>query len=377
MLHELNIFGEHCDRQIVIIGEGKIGKTIVNYLRLRNMDFLVKAFLVDDGYKKQEMYRNIPIYEMTSFLTKENSNNFIFLNTITSMPNTNYTECLKKKGINCIYDFNSSDIAIKMAMEYWINYFENKGIRIDNEILKVGEFVFPNPLLKTVGKNIQYAFFTDIGDLIIPVWLNDYGHCDEGPYETEHVKIEKGDIVIDCGANIGIVTANAIAEKCQKVYSIEPVLNESLQKCQKIFQEKMSLHLLALSNYTGFSDIYINPDASNDNSMYHIQNSLIQKRTVQVTTLDDFCKDEEITEVNFIKFYIDDLECRMLLGARETIIKYAPKIAIFPYTLHHVNEFHEKLKNIIKNFNENYVIEYAWNKMFAYVEQKDWSDLSE
>jgi len=293
------------------------------------------------------------------------------------MPNTNYTECLKKKGINCIYDFNSSDIAIKMAMEYWINYFENKGIRIDNEILKVGEFVFPNPLLKTVGKNIQYAFFTDIGDLIIPVWLNDYGHCDEGPYETEHVKIEKGDIVIDCGANIGIVTANAIAEKCQKVYSIEPVLNESLQKCQKIFQEKMSLHLLALSNYTGFSDIYINPDASNDNSMYHIQNSLIQKRTVQVTTLDDFCKDEEITEVNFIKFYIDDLECRMLLGARETIIKYAPKIAIFPYTLHHVNEFHEKLKNIIKNFNENYVIEYAWNKMFAYVEQKDWSDLSE
>ena len=139
----------------------------------------------------------------------------------------------------------------------------------------------------------------------------------------------------------------------------------------------MSLHLLALSNYTGFSDIYINPDASNDNSMYHIQNSLIQKRTVQVTTLDDFCKDEEITEVNFIKFYIDDLECRMLLGARETIIKYAPKIAIFPYTLHHVNEFHEKLKNIIKNFNENYVIEYAWNKMFAYVEQKDWSDLCE
>ena len=131
----------------------------------------------------------------------------------------------------------------------------------------------------------------------------------------------------------------------------------------------MSLHLFALSDYNGTADIYINPDASNDNSIYYIQNTLKEKKTVDVTTIDDFCRKEGISEVNYLKFYIDDLECRMLLGAKETIIRYLPKIAIFPSLPHNIDGLKKKIERIIKGFDEKYIVEYAWNKVFAYVDR--------
>lgn len=358
------------EKKLVIVGEGKIGKILNDYCSMSGVEYPIVAFLVDDGYRKQKVYQNLPVYEITEFLQKENAEDYIFLNTVTSKDSGSYKEEMLQKGIKNILDCNDADMAMKMASEYWLKYFENKGIETSNEILKIGKFVFPNPFLDTVAKDVQYAFLTDVRDLIIPVWLNDYSRCEEGPYETDNVRIEENDIVIDCGANIGISTANAVARKCKKVYSIEPVANDFLIKCKELYGNRMSLHLLALSDYQGIGDIYINPDASNDNSIYYIQNTLKEKRAVNVTTVDDFCREEKVENVNFIKFYLDDLECRMLLGARETIIQHKPKLAIFPSLPHNVNEFKRKIESIIRSYSEDYIIEYAWNKMFAYVGNK-------
>lgn len=357
------------NKKIIIVGEGKIGKSLNDYLNMNGNDYCVEAFLVDDGYRKQKSYRAVPVYEMSEFLETENAGDYIFLNTVTSKDSKSYKMELIKKGIKNVLDLNDADMAMTIALEYWHRYFVAKGINTSNEILIIGEFTFPNPFLDTVSKDIQYAFLTDVRDLVVPIWMGDYEYCEDGPYETEHVKVEEGDTVIDCGANIGISTANAIAHNCKIVYSIEPVVNDSLLKCQKLFGERMSLHLLALSNYQGTADIYINPDASNDNSIYYIQNTLKEKRTVDVTTIDDFCRDEKLEDVDYIKFYIDDLECRMLLGAKKTIVRYLPKIAIFPSLPHNVDELKKKIERIIKGFDENYVVEYAWNKIFAYVDR--------
>lgn len=356
-------------KKIIIIGEGKIGKILKDYLGMNGKDYCVKAFLVDDGYRKQKSYQTVPVYEMSEFLETETTDDYIFLNTVTSKDSISYKKELTEKGIKNILDFNDADMAKTIALQYWQKYFEEKGIRTSDEILKIGEFTFPNPFLDTVSKDIQYAFLTDVRDLVVPVWLGDYENCEDGPYETGHVKVEEGDTVIDCGANIGISTANAIACNCKIVYSVEPVVNDSLLKCQKLFGERMSLHLLALSNYQGSADIYINPDAGNDNSIYYIQNTLKEKKAVNVTTIDNFCQDKGILDVDYIKFYIDDMECRMLLGAKETIIRSMPKIAIFPSLPYNIDELKRRIEGIIKEFDENYVVEYSWNKVFAYADR--------
>lgn len=355
------------DKKVVIIGEGKIGKILHDFCSMDDIRYPIAAFLVDDGYRKQKLYQNLPVYELTEFLEKENVEDYIFMNTVTSKDSTIYKDELFLKGIKNVLDFNDADMALKMAMKYWLRYFESKEIETSSENLIIGDWVFPNPFLSIVNKGVQSAFLTDVRDLVIPVWLNDYSRCEDGPYETDHVRIEENDIVIDCGANIGISTANAVARKCKKVYSIEPMANESLIKCRELYADIMSLHFLGLSDYQGTAEIYINPDASNDNSIYYIQNTLKEKQIVQVTTIDAFCGDEGITDVNFIKFYIDDTECRMLLGAKKTIIQYKPKLAIFPSLPHNTNELKRKIEKIIHGCNKDYVIEYAWNKMFAYI----------
>lgn len=358
------------DRRIAIIGEGKIGKIVADYFILNNLEQFIKRgiFLVDDGYKKKELYCNIPIYEMTEFIEKGEVEEYLYLNTVTSIDSKIYKNYLVEKGINDIIDLNASEMAIKISTDYWLKYFHQRDISTDNQELRIGQFVFPNPFLNTVPKDTKYSFLADVRELIVPIWLDDYTKCDEGPYESKNVRIMNNDVVIDCGANIGISTANAIAKKCKKVYSFEPVMNDSLKKCKKLFGEKMTLCLQALSDYEGTAIIHINSEANDDNSIYHIQNTLNEMRTVEVTTVDVFCKNNNVEKVDFIKFYIDDLEGRMLLGAKEIIRRDTPKLAIFPCLPQNTMELKMKLEQIIKDINENYKVEYAWNKMFAYME---------
>lgn len=364
------ILGMAGNRRIAIIGEGKIGKIVADYFILNNLKQFIKGgiFLVDDGYKKKELYCNIPIYEMTEFIEKGEMEKYLFLNTVTSVDSEIYKNYLVQKGITDIIDLNGSEMAIKISTNYWLEYFYQRDIPTDNQELRIGQFVFPNPFLSTVPNDTKYSFLADVRELIVPIWLDDYTKCDEGPYESKHVCVAENDVVIDCGANIGISTANAIAKKCKKVYSFEPVMNDSILKCKKLFGERMMLCLKALSDYEGTAAIHINSEASDDNSIYHIQNTLKEVKMVEVTTIDAFCKKKNVKRVDYIKFYIDDLEGRMLLGAKEIIRRDTPKLAIFPCLPQNTMELKMKLERIIRGINVNYKVEYAWNKMFAYIE---------
>jgi len=62
----------------------------------------------------------------------------------------------------------------------------------------------------------------EIGDILYPSIYNSYKYVDEGPYEWGNVEIENGDIVFDCGANLGIFSILA-ANKGATVYAFEPI----------------------------------------------------------------------------------------------------------------------------------------------------------
>jgi 2-polyprenyl-3-methyl-5-hydroxy-6-metoxy-1,4-benzoquinol methylase len=44
----------------------------------------------------------------------------------------------------------------------------------------------------------------------------------EGTYEIDNVRMKRGDVVLDCGANLGLFTVLACDRGC-KVYAIEPM----------------------------------------------------------------------------------------------------------------------------------------------------------
>ena len=59
----------------------------------------------------------------------------------------------------------------------------------------------------------------------------------------------------------------------------------------------------------------------------------VETKTVNVTTIDEFVKSNNIEKVDFIKADIEGAERDMLRGATEVLKKFAPKLAICIYHL--------------------------------------------
>jgi hypothetical protein len=87
--------------------------------------------------------------------------------------------------------------------------------------------------------------------------------------------------------------------------------------------------------------------------------------TVEVTymTIDSFIESRGIQKVDFIKADIEGAEETMLLGARETIKKFRPKLSLCTY---HRPGSPQVLEAIIRDINPEYNIIHRWNKIYAY-----------
>jgi hypothetical protein len=85
---------------------------------------------------------------------------------------------------------------------------------------------------------------------------------------------------------------------------------------------------------------------------------------VKVTTLDDFVVDNKIAQVDFIKADIEGAERALLTGARNTLKKFAPKLAICTY---HLPDDPQVLEHLVLDANPHYMIKHKYQKMYAYV----------
>lgn len=354
------------DKKIAVIGIGNIGQEVILYLKTHRFNNEIVC-IVDDGCKKKNMYQNIPIVEMSEFIQTKNMQEYIFVNTITSIETKECHKILNEIGIRNILDLNTEQIQADLSIERVKKFLRERDILLDDPVLKINSFIFPNPFWD-MPIGIQMTFARDAGDLIFPIWLGDEDVCVDGPYESEHVKIEKGDIVIDVGANIGIGVANAIARGCEKIYAIDPVMNEMIVKCKDFYGEKMKLCEYAIGNFEGCVDIRVNPKITRNSSIYCVTNDLTTKKTANMITLDKFIINEGIQKVDFVKMYLDDKDLGELVGAKNTLKNMHPRLAIFPYSSENTDSFKQKVRSKILEINPDYQIECHYEKIFAYRE---------
>jgi FkbM family methyltransferase len=189
------------------------------------------------------------------------------------------------------------------------------------------------------------------------------GVFSEGPYEYKSIKLEKGDIVIDAGACIGEFSALAGIKGC-RAYAFEPtpsVVDNFLAKTAKL-NPNITICKYALSDKKGELAFY----------QSYISSTVLRRGVgptsgsikVNAIDLDSFVHENNLERVDFIKADIEGSERYMLMGAKQVLRQYAPKLSICKY---HLPDDPKVLCELILDANPNYIIEERWKKIYAYV----------
>lgn len=170
------------------------------------------------------------------------------------------------------------------------------------------------------------------------------------PYLRFPVTVRPGDVVVDLGANIGVM-AMQFAEATGPrgtVYAFEPITHDVLRKN-------------VAANRLG--NIVVKPLAIGDqvrNLQFVLSDNPLMSRSteldrnpgielpVPVTTLDQFAEDEGLTRLDFIKVDIEGAEEEAIRGARRTIERFKPKWSISSYHIDRTGERqHPKLVSLL------------------------------
>ena len=241
----------------------------------------------------------------------------------------------------------------------------------DDLILDTGLIKFFYP------KNLRISHFAiDYTSLIYPyvkkfydtkIKLLDFFPQDDGPYEKDNIELKKGDWVVDAGANIGMFSlfaAKKVGEQ-GKVFSFEPV-----PATQRLLKRNIELNGIknvevvpfALGEKKGELSFSIFPESLECSSGFFDNEGSREK--VNQITLDEFVEENKIHKIDFIKSDVEGMERNLLTGARNTIKKFKPKLAICIY---HRPDDPELLEKIIKDFVPEYKIIKGKEKLFAYI----------
>ena len=192
-----------------------------------------------------------------------------------------------------------------------------------------------------------------------------FHYYQEDAYENEDAQVNKSDIVIDAGANMGIFSLLA-ATKGAIVYAFEPQPYFYSILCENIslnnFNDIITPICCGISDHKG--QFVMSIDRDNLLSASITINRGSDSCEINCTSIDQWVEENNIQRVDFIKVDIEGAERLLLLGARKTIQRWKPKLAISSY---HYPDDPVVLKKIIDSFHCNYRISETRKIIYATV----------
>jgi FkbM family methyltransferase len=170
--------------------------------------------------------------------------------------------------------------------------------------------------------------------------------------------VRKGDIVLDCGANIGTFTRTALDRGASKVIAIEPA-PENLECLRRTFKDEIaSGRVVVFPKGVWDKDDWLALHIHDDNSAAdsflikgkHDEHSV----KVPLTTIDKMVAELGLPSVDFIKMDIEGAEPNALRGAMGTLRTHHPRLAMSVY---HEPNHPKVVPEIIKSAWPGYTME--------------------
>ena len=352
------------DGSVVLIGAGLEGRK--QCLDCQNAGISPAALLDDDPKKQGWHCCGIPIMGVSAFHFTAKDCGFICIEAFRGLSDEEVMrkDVIAKTGLPADRLFLLDGRAF--AEQALKRHMEEEDIKKDEAILRLRGVDIPNFLLWE--EPVRSIFLTECGDLILPGVFHDDSAVGDGAYEddTLGVQLDEDDVVFDCGANLGLFSAYA-ASKVNKVYAFEPV-----PKTYQIVQRVAALHNnieacnFAISDKMGTARMTNLEALANNKLVDNMGNYGGDSVEVPCIALDDFVERNGIERVDFIKADIEGAESKMLLGAKNILQRFTPKLSICEY---HLPDDPAVLERIIKDANPRYTVVHKEHKIFAYVKE--------
>jgi FkbM family methyltransferase len=174
-------------------------------------------------------------------------------------------------------------------------------------------------------------------------------------YGTGWRAAQRGDVVLDCGANIGVYTRVALEAGAKLVVAIEPspdnleCLRRNLEP--EIKTGRVIIYPKGVWDKDDELTFRVDPKNSAANTFVVERPDLVESGKLPLTTIDKLAGELKLERVDYIKMDIEGAEPRALQGAKETIQRFHPRLAISVY---HTPTDRDTIPRIIASISPSY-----------------------
>lgn len=154
-------------------------------------------------------------------------------------------------------------------------------------------------------------------------------------YSAPGIAVRPGDVVLDCGANVGVYARHALEAGARLVVAIEPApaTLECLRRnlAAEIASGQVIVYPKGVWDKDDQLTLYVDPANTAAASFLHADPKFQQVQQVPLTTVDKLVAELGLERVDFIKMDIEGAEPNALRGARHTLARFHPRLAISSY----------------------------------------------
>jgi FkbM family methyltransferase len=151
-------------------------------------------------------------------------------------------------------------------------------------------------------------------------------------YDSAGERVRPGDVVLDCGANIGLYTMSALERGASLVVAVEPALDnvECLRRnlAAYIAAGRVVVYPKGVWDKDDVLPLNVQPSNSASYSVALRYRGAAPGPQVDLTTIDQLVRELRLERVDYIKMDIEGAERAALAGGAEVIRKFRPRLTI-------------------------------------------------
>ena len=191
----------------------------------------------------------------------------------------------------------------------------------------------------------QGEFWVPSGAAETMIWV--VAKHESDMYDPPNLSVHPGDIVLDCGAHVGVFARQALAAGAELVVAIEPAPQTLVALKRNLADEIAAGRVIVYEKGVWDKEevlaFYSDADSALSRVMHPHEDHKLGTQ-VPLTTIDRIVEELQLERVDFIKMDIEGAERKALAGARNTLAKRKPRLALAGY---HLEDDQTKIPEIV------------------------------